>query len=283
MHISHRMILAGLAAACVTSLVHHRAYAVGFEILRPHRAVYDLKLKEASDRSGIEAMNGRIAYEMTGNECDGISVRYRFVTNITTAETAYQTDQRTATYESADGNEFNFTTSTFVDQRPERTVRGTATRSDGVVTVELREPEEKTAEFDDAVFISTQLVKLLEAASAGKRFMRRDVFDGSGDADDTVRTSAVIGAQEKDVSAREGEDADGVAALADTRAWPVTVSYFEQQVSASGELLPVYEASFLLHDNGVSRSLVMRYPDYSLAGTLSSLEMLENTPCTQAQ
>ncbi len=56
------------------------AGAAGFEILKPHRAVYEVKLEDSTDRSGISNMTGRIVYEMEGNECDGISVRYRFVT-----------------------------------------------------------------------------------------------------------------------------------------------------------------------------------------------------------
>ena len=276
-------VRACLVAMFAAALSGELAAAAGFEMLRPHRAVYDLKLKEASQRSGIEAMSGHIVYEMTGNACEGISVRYWFHTDITTGETAYETDQHTITYESPDGSEFTFRTRTFVDRRAERTVRGSAKRSDGAVTVELRQPHEKTLAFDDAVFISTQLVNLLQAAGKGQRFMRRDVFDGSGDADDIVRTSAVIGMPKQDVLPESGEDKEGVAGLAGTRAWPVTVSYFEQQVSDTGELLPVYEASFLLHENGVSRALVMRYPDYSLSGTLSSLKLLEQQPCEPGQ
>ncbi|GAG26312.1 unnamed protein product, partial [marine sediment metagenome] len=42
---------------------------------------------------------------------------------------------------------------------------------------------------------------------------------------------------------------------------------------------PIFESSFLLFENGVSSDLIMRYPDYSLTGKLSKLEMFENTPC----
>ena len=51
------------------------ANAAGFEILAPHRAVYDVVLVNAEERSGIKQMKGRIVFEATGNECEGISIR----------------------------------------------------------------------------------------------------------------------------------------------------------------------------------------------------------------
>ena len=109
------------AAVCVgvPMLDFGSADAAGFEILAPHRAVYDLKLKNASDRSGIETMTGRIVYEVTGNECDGLSVRYRFVTKIATDAESYQTDQQTSTFETPDGREFTFLTKSLVDDQLE--------------------------------------------------------------------------------------------------------------------------------------------------------------------
>ncbi|MCB1428136.1 MAG: DUF1849 family protein, partial [Nitratireductor sp.] len=113
-------LVAITAMACALSPT--RSAATGFEILAPHRAVYDLKLDNASERSGIDSVVGRIVYEVTGNECDGMSVRYRFVTNISTGSESYKTDQQTSTFESPDGREFTFLTKSFVDERPESVV-----------------------------------------------------------------------------------------------------------------------------------------------------------------
>ena len=193
-------------------------HAAGFEILVPHRAVYDVKLREASERSGIEAMNGRIVYEVTGNECEGMTIRYRFVTNITTAESNYQTDQQTSTFESPDGKEFTFLTKTFVDQREEGTVRGNALRTPSGLKVSLAEPKQRTLELPDAAFISTHLITVIDKARQGEKFVHMPIFDGSQDADQTVASSTVIGDPRAVPQPVAGETADAVRPIANEEA-----------------------------------------------------------------
>ena len=269
-----------LAAAALTVLMAAPAAASGVGILVPHRAVYDLTLKEASDRSGIEAMTGRIVYELSGNECDGVSVRYRFVTNITTSEEAYQTDQQTSTFESPNGLEFTFLTKSFVDKRLESTVKGSAVRTADGVKVTLSDPQKRDLELPPAVFISTHLIDIIDAAKKGQQLLKRDVFDGSDDADKVVASSAFIGSPKKADKAFDGETEKAIEKIKDNEAWPVTISYFDKGAGHTSESIPVYEASFLLYENGISRKLTMRYPDYTMKGELTSLEFLDNKPCT---
>ncbi|MCB1462466.1 MAG: cell envelope integrity EipB family protein [Nitratireductor sp.] len=271
------------AAPVLAALLATPAAASGFGILVPHRAVYDLSLKEASDRSGIEAMTGRIVYELSGNECDGVSIRYRFVTNITTSEEAYQTDQQTTTFESPNGLEFNFLTKSFVDKQLESTVKGTATRTKDGVKVVLSDPQRRDLELPPAIFISTHLIDIIGAAKDGEQLLKRDVFDGSDEADEVVASTTFIGEGKVVSEPLEGENAESVAMLEGQKTWPVTISYFEKGVGNAAESLPIYEASFLLYDNGISRKLTMRYPDYALTGDLTSLEMLKKVPCDSAQ
>ncbi|MFZ1812988.1 MAG: DUF1849 family protein [Rhizobiaceae bacterium] len=263
--------------ACL--LAPTNAYSLGFEILAPHRAVYDLKLMDASERSGIDAVVGRIVYEVTGNECDGMSVRYRFVTSITASGESYKTDQQTSTFESPDGKEFTFVTKSFVDERPESVVRGTAIRTSDGVKVDLVEPQERELELPSAIFLSTHLIDIIKAGQAKERFLRRDIFDGSDQADEVVASSTVIGDARIVHKPYEGETVSALGALEGREAWPVTISYYDRATGNSAESLPVYEASFLLYPDGVTRNLTMRYPDYALEGEISSLELFEQTPC----
>jgi hypothetical protein len=270
--------IAGVASLALFPLASGAA-AAGIEILAPHRAVYDLTLKEASERSGIQSMGGRIVYEITGNECEGITVRYRFVTRIATNENSYQTDQQTTTFESPDGREFTFLTKTLVDDLQQRMVRGTAIRTEGGIKVDLSAPIKRQVDLPDAVFISTHLVALIEHARDGSQFSRHTVYDASEEADEVVDSSAVIGRSKVYGKVLPNEGPKAVALLDELRAWPVTVSYFEPASGSASERLPSYEASFLLYENGISRDLVMRYDDYSLSGHLSALEMLADEPC----
>ncbi|MEZ5872295.1 MAG: cell envelope integrity EipB family protein [Nitratireductor sp.] len=280
----NRTILAFIAVSGLASIFQATpAMATGFEILAPHRAVYDLKLDEASERSGIQSVVGRIVYEVTGNECDGMSVRYRFVTTIATGNEGYKTDQQTSTFESPDGKEFTFLTKSFVDERPESVVKGTAIRTGEGVKVDLSEPEQRRVELPSAIFLSTHLIDIIEAGRKGETFLKRDIFDGSDLADEVVASSTVIGAARMVEKPFEGEDADAVKPFSGVEAWPVTISYFNLGQSNASESLPVYEASFLLYPDGISRRLVMRYPDYSLIGEISALEILPRTPCVKQQ
>lgn len=268
-----------MAFAVFVSTQTYSAAASGFGLLAPHRAIYELSLKDASERSGIKAMKGRIVYEVTGGKCEGMAVRYRFVTNITTADGSYQTDQQTTTYESPDGKEFNFLTRTFVDERPERTVGGAARRTPDGVKVELNQPEDREVNLPDAVFISTHLVDLIGKAQKGEQFVYNNVYDGSDDADEVVSSSSVIGSAKIFDEVLAGETKTAVEKLKTNEAWPVTISYYDKKADASSESLPIYEASFLLYGNGVSRKLILRYPDYALTGQLSSLEILDANDC----
>lgn len=75
------------------------ALPVAVPDLIAHRAVYDLELKDASDRSGIEGMTGRMVYEFTGSACQGYKTDFRFVTQINTGDAVRMTDQQTTTFE----------------------------------------------------------------------------------------------------------------------------------------------------------------------------------------
>ena len=70
----------------------------------------------------------------------------------------------------------------------------------------------------------------------------------------------------------------GNKVLAGMRRWPVTVSYFDRS-KPGGEQTPVYAISFDLYENGVSRTLVLDYNDFSISGVLKTLELRDSKPC----
>jgi len=272
-----------LATTCVfaasTVLSVNLANAVGFEILVPHRAVYDVSLTKAEERSGIKGMSGRIVYEVSGNECDGISVRYRFVTNVVTSRDSFITDQQTSTYESPDGKEFSFQTKSFVNEVADDNVEGSAVISNDGIKIRLSKPKKREIELSKGMFVSTHLLKVIEEAKAGRHFLKKDIFDGSGSGDEVMASTSVIG-NLKTISDKLKGETQSIANHFDGKsAWPVTISYFKREMDNSSEGFPEYEASFLLYESGISRKLVMRYPNYTLRADLQKLEILDKTPC----
>lgn len=238
--------------------------------LVPHRAVYDLSLDEASDRSGITGISGRMVYEFNGSPCEGYTVTFRFVTRISTGETSRVTDQQTTTFEDGDGKSFNFVTRTFVDQSPEREIKGVARLDAKGVTVKLDKPEHQTIDLDRTQFPTQHLKELIGKANAGETFYETSLFDGSEDADRIMTTTIVIGKEEN----AEKTDPELVAmkSFAKDPYWPVEIAYFDL---SEGEEMPSYRISFKLHDSGITRDLTMDYGDFSITGRLVDLALFD--------
>lgn len=272
------MRLALLALA--SSTVLGSAPALAAAPLAPHRAVYDLVLDEASDRSGITGLTGRMVYEFNGSACEGYTVTFRFVTQIDTAENSRLTDQQTTTFEDADGKTFSFVTKSFTDQTLERELKGTATRDAEGLTVDIEKPEQNTVELEGTQFPTQHLVELIGKANTGETFYETSIFDGSEDGDKVMTTTVVVG--KKEPVERSDPEAKALAGLADEKFWPVDIAYFDQATDG-GEEVPEYRISFKLHENGLTRDLVMDYGDFSMTGKLVNLALFDPAPqnCNQ--
>ena len=272
---------AGLVTAMmlISGPAYSASVAHGF---LPHRAVYDLSLKEASDRSGIRSMRGRIVYELTGSVCEGFAARYRFSTKVHIGGKELLNDQRSTTFESADGKRFDFISQYYLNGQKEQDLRGSATRGDAGVKVNITKPDEREVDLEDAIFMNQHLVKIIENAQAGETFLTAKVFDGSEEGDQLVDTTSIIGKMKPPLRDVEGEPETVTKMLSEKSAWPVSVSYYTDSViEGGGERLPSYQVSFLLHEDGVTRNLTMRYEDYSMKGILKNIEYLPATPCSE--
>ena len=64
--------------------------------------------------------------------------------------------------------------------------------------------------------------------------------------------------------------------LGELASWPVSIGYFEAK---GGDLTPSYQIDFRLYENGVSRELLIDYGDFSIHGTLTSLEYIKAPEC----
>ncbi len=271
--------LAGLAALAAM-MTATSAYAQGLTAFRPHRAVYDLALEKASDRSGIRGLRGRIVYELTGSVCDGFSSRYRYVTDVEVGNKVLRNDQRSTTFESPNGEGFTFVNQYYLNNQKELDLRGEAKRTTGGIAVKLKKPDQRDVTLDDALFMNQHLARIIETAKAGETILSEKVYDASNDGDALVDTNAVIGSSTVPSEPFEGETEEVASALKGREAWPVSVSYYDQAVDDSGgERTPSYQVSFLLYEDGVSRKLTMRYDDYSMTGSLASLDYLPEEKC----
>jgi hypothetical protein len=254
----------------------HTAFAA--QALAPHRAVYDLTLDEASDRSGIKGIDGRMVYEFDGSACDGYTVNFRFVTEINTGELSRISDLQTSTYEDGAGDNFSFVTKSYVDQKLDREIKGNATRDAGGVAVELDKPDQRSLDLERSQFPTEHLLELIGRAESSETFYETTIFDGSEDADRIMTTTVIIG--RKAAIPAGDPDLKVVGALSEDRFWPVDIAYFDLS-GENGEEVPSYRISFKLHETGITRDIVMDYGDFSLAGQLVQLDMLPEPECSR--
>lgn len=253
-------------------------------LLAPHRAIYDLKLSKSRGSRGIEGVRGRILYDFSGSACEGYQLQFRQVSELDSGEgKAALSDLRSTTWEDGEGKKFRFNSENLFNERRTDIVDGHAERNAKAVAVSLSKPKEKSfAVPSNAVFPTEHMRRIIAAAREGKSVLDFPVYDGSESGEKLYNTLTVIGhaiaSDEKvptDASAK-------IPALAKLIRWPVTVSYFDkkdEKAEQSGEQTPVYSITFELYENGISRSLILDYTDFTISGEMTSLELKNAKPC----
>jgi hypothetical protein len=131
-----------------------------------------------------------------------------------------------------------------------------------------------------AVFPTQHMVRVIEAARAGKTILDFPVYDGSDTGDKVYDTLTVIGRKLGPDDGKHDDAAAKAPKLAGVSRWPVTISYFEKsKAQKSTEQTPVYAIGFELYENGISRALSLDYNDFVVTGKLTSLEIKDIKPC----
>lgn len=207
-----------------------------------HRAVYDLELKDASDRSGIEGMTGRMVYEFTGSACQGYKTDFRFVTQINTGDAVRMTDQQTKTFEDLAAKKFTFETKSYTDDKLDKEVQGAAIDGTDGVKVDLTRPDARQVSLVASEFPTQHMFQVIEHAKQGKRIFESRIFDGSDDGDESLITSTLVG---KSQMPKDGDaDAGKAGEFAKAAFWPVTIAYYNDKTGT--DALPIYRMSFKL-------------------------------------
>jgi hypothetical protein len=243
-----------------------------------HRAVYELTLAKSVGSKSPTAAHGRIAFDFTGSACDGYVQNFRQLTELQPAEGPTRvSDMHSATYEDADGRNFDFTMQTSIDSGASESVDGKAWKSaTGHLLVNLNKPTHGKFELDSRVVFPTEhLKRILAAVEAGENLLEVRVYDGSETGEKVYETTTYIGHPIADPAV---EKAAHIPELDNIRRWPVSISYFE---GGKKDDAPSYILSFDLYENGISRALRLDYGDFVLAGEMSSLELLNEPACAK--
>ncbi len=271
------MVPLAVAACLLSGLSAPPAFAAGAP-LATYRAVHDLTLDPTKDSASVATVNARLVTEFTGSSCAGYATTTRFVTEAVDADGNKKiNDSRTVTLESADGR-LDFDNQDYNNGKLDQASKGSAQQKSGGIEVKLTKPSRKTVEFSgDLVFPTNQVIRVLDAARAGKSFIAFTGYDGLEDGESPSPTTAVIGEGSVDPSDVGEETPIAEAGFASMKHWPVTISYFDK--TGGTDQAPDYSMSAILYDNGLMRQLRLDYGTFALVGKLVQLDILPDKPC----
>ena len=236
--------------------------------LTAYRAVYELSLSDAGLAAGGAGGRGRLSFNLSGSSCQGYQEIRHQVTELQTAGGAPQLlELRSATFETADGNGFDFNFESKAGAAAPKSVKGKAKRTSGSgLAVTLGAAKGRDVDLGgDALFPAEYLRRTLAAAHNDEKMFRVKVFEGSGQGNPVLDASTVIG---KPSTAPATEKALRIQQLEGLRHWPVTVSYFQPDAPDS---TPLYVKTYELYENGVVHVLKIDYGHVVVAGEMTEL------------
>lgn len=246
--------------------------ATAVDIL-PHRALYKVTLDKASSGSSIVDVQGRMGFEWR-DACDGWAVEQRYAMEFSRADGDGSVIQSTySTWESKAGDIYRF----FVKRDRgggEERIEGKAVMplplGSGPGRVTFAEPEEQELKLPkDTLFPTEHTIRMIQAATSGKRFLRAPVFDG-GEPEAPSLISAVMGKGRND-------------ALPSIKAEAVQGTYYPSRLAWFGPdsegSEPDFEMSIEVLANGIARMILVHYSDFSVRMSLEEVEALPAPDC----
>ncbi len=251
--------------------------------LVPHLAVYDLKVHKIRKKANISGAYGRMVVEVNGSKCEGHIVNMRFILSVLNDKgRSNVTDVYSSTWEDGNAKSYRFNTTHYNNQRLTKTTIGQATREDKGegISVKIKKPKAGEASFQGKTYLPTEHTKLIiEAARKGVKTVSAPVYDGSENGNTIYETTSFIGNPVTNDEFVSKSKIKNLAPLKGIKSWPVSVSFFDNKNTAKQDRTPDYEISFRLYENGVSRSLLLDYGDFSLNGNLKEIKFLPETKC----
>jgi hypothetical protein len=276
----------GLAAFCaavfaIVSAGPSLAVGPGGVRLQPHVAVYDLALHRTEDRLGLASVNGRLAIEVSGSECEDWTVNFRMVSQfLSDDQTSRVLDTQSSTWEAGDGKSINVSQRHFVDSSLDSESKITASQdADGRTHGVIDKPKQQEFELaNGTIFPVMHLQRLMEAGKRGELRDKSSVFDGTEGS--KAYTAITLIGRPRDKKAHKTElKSNGGELLAKVKAWPATISYYDQARGENNDGLPAYEVSVEMFENGVSGDMIIDYGDYALDAKLAKLQLKAYGEC----
>lgn len=246
----------------------------------PHRAIYDLEMIRTAQSGNIGGVTGRMAYEITGSECDGWTVSFRLVNQFQYKEGESRLiDTQSSSWETGDGREMNYSQKEFIDskQGDEKRLAVSRAAKDAEGEGKIILPKESSFKISsETIFPMRHQLRLMDAAAKGETRDVSLIYDGSED-DKPVRAITTIGKKVDAGTSKDDASNPNASGLQKLPSWPVSIGYYSTDESSAET--PLYQINFDMYENGVSTGLVMDYGNFALSGKLAHLEFLKPETC----
>ena len=285
------LVFSVTAAAFGSTFASAPAAAAASGPFLSHQALYELSLIKSRGSNAISGARGRILYNFSGSACEGYALNFPVIGDADLLLLAVS-DRALHEVEVPATNAIVFHCSgvhpsirggfSLHPLKALPPVGGVAERVGDHITVKLKQPVSKTFNLDgNVVFPTEQIQHIIAAARQGKSVLELTVYDGSDNGEKVYNTLSVIGqpiSGTKTIATPDPSTANDQ--MKSAMRWPVTVSYYDRDAKRTeGEQTPVYAMSFELYENGVSRSLVLDYNDFVIAGALGKFDVKDAKPC----
>jgi hypothetical protein len=249
--------------------------------LQPHLAIYDLVLKRSVDRLGLTGVNGRLAIEVSGSECQHWTVNFRMVSQFQNEDESQRLlDTRSLTEEAGNGKSLDVEQQNYVDGSLDSESKITAAKKpDGSVQGTILKPQEQPFQLTaGTVFPVGHLQRLIETAERGEKRDKSIVFDGT-EGTKVYTAITLLGGEREKGSQRTALQAPVGAELKKVKAWPATISYYDLAKGDNNDGTPSFEILVEMFENGVSGDMVIDYGDYALNAKLAELKLKPYGAC----
>ena len=235
-----------------------------------HHAVYKLTL-DTSKEEGVLAATGTMTYDVL-DACTAWTTSQHLVINVTNKDGQdVKMVSDYATLESKDGTHLDFHTRELTDQSVTQQLDGTADldRSGGKGHADFTSPQKSSVLLPLGTLLPmAHTAAIIDAASAGKKFLSVPLFDGTG-SDGAEDTFVTIENWRKPAEQKWPT----LSALPFGR---VHIAFFDRTNASE---TPTYEVSMLYWANGVADAMVMNFGDFSMDGTLDQFEARAAAKC----
>lgn len=244
--------------------------------LRPHKAIYELKVATLDQSSRVAEVSGAIYYEFR-ETCKAWTVNHKFrlaVVRASRPEVETLTDFTST--ESKDGLRFSFASTTRTNGQVSDRLKGVATLTSvgGPGRVALTAPQQISGDLPAGTLFPTyHSLRLTQVALDGKTQFWATVFDASDKEKFSGVNVVILGPVGTRIDPAASTPAQALLNAPGVRA---RVSYFDaDKVDAK----PSYELTLRLNNNGVTPEMDLNYGQFTLKAILRAIEPLPKPKC----